>query len=145
VNTVGSEEAVVDSLPQAVGINGVAEIGNDSRISRFVEKPPKGKAPSNFINAGVYVLSPEVFDYIPSGRAVSVEREVFHRSRADDTAQVVRFRVEHIREPAGIDGDRGRGRSDAQLRILRFMLTNNDAESRDFVARESWLGHFERI
>ena len=56
---------------------GVAEIGSNSQISRFVEKPPKGKAPSNFINAGVYILSPEVFDYIPSGRAVSVEREVF--------------------------------------------------------------------
>lgn len=56
---------------------GVAEIGSNSQINRFVEKPPKGKAPSNFINAGVYVLSPQVFDYIPSGRAVSVEREVF--------------------------------------------------------------------
>jgi mannose-1-phosphate guanylyltransferase len=56
---------------------GVAEMGSNSQISRFVEKPPKGKAPSNLINAGVYILSPEVFDYIPSGRAVSVEREVF--------------------------------------------------------------------
>ena len=48
-------------------------------IKRFIEKPPKGKAPSNFINAGVYVLSPEVFDYIPAGKHVSVEREVFPR------------------------------------------------------------------
>ena len=56
---------------------GVAEMGNDGRIIRFVEKPRKNKAQSNFINAGVYVLSPKVFDYIPSGRAVSVEREVF--------------------------------------------------------------------
>ena len=46
-------------------------------IKRFIEKPPKDKAPSNLINAGVYVLSPKVFDYIPSGRAVSMEREVF--------------------------------------------------------------------
>src|SRR5208282_6886879 len=44
---------------------------------RFIEKPPKDKAPSNLINAGVYVLSPKIFDYIPSGRAVSMEREVF--------------------------------------------------------------------
>jgi mannose-1-phosphate guanylyltransferase len=56
---------------------GVAEMGSNSQISRFIEKPPKGKAPSNLINAGVYILSPEVFDYIPSGRAVSIEREVF--------------------------------------------------------------------
>ncbi len=56
---------------------GVAELVNGNCIKRFIEKPPKGKAPSNFINAGAYVLSPKVFDYIPSGRAVSIEREVF--------------------------------------------------------------------
>jgi mannose-1-phosphate guanylyltransferase len=56
---------------------GVAEITNDNHITRFVEKPPKDKAPSNLINAGIYVLSPKIFDYIPSGRAVSMEREVF--------------------------------------------------------------------
>jgi NDP-sugar pyrophosphorylase family protein len=56
---------------------GVAELEDGNRIKRFVEKPPKGKEPSNLINAGVYALSPEIFDYIPSGRAVSMEREVF--------------------------------------------------------------------
>ena len=56
---------------------GVAELQEGNRIKRFVEKPAKDKAPSNLINAGVYVLSPKVFDYIPAGRAVSVEREVF--------------------------------------------------------------------
>jgi mannose-1-phosphate guanylyltransferase len=56
---------------------GVAEMDTNNRIKRFIEKPPKGTAPSNLINAGVYILSPEVFDYIPSGKAVSMEREVF--------------------------------------------------------------------
>ena len=56
---------------------GVAELVNGNCIKRFIEKPSKNKAPSNLINAGVYVLSPKVFDYIPPGRAVSVEREVF--------------------------------------------------------------------
>jgi mannose-1-phosphate guanylyltransferase len=56
---------------------GVAEMENGSHIKRFIEKPKKEEAPSNLINAGVYVLSPKVFDYIPSGRAVSMEREVF--------------------------------------------------------------------
>ena len=56
---------------------GVAEMGEDNRIARFIEKPPQGTAPSNLINAGVYVLSPRIFDYIPTGRAVSMEREVF--------------------------------------------------------------------
>jgi mannose-1-phosphate guanylyltransferase len=56
---------------------GVAELEGANRIKRFVEKPPKGTEPSKLINAGVYVFSPKIFDYIPSGRAVSMEREVF--------------------------------------------------------------------
>jgi len=56
---------------------GAAKLSNDGRITGFVEKPSRGKAPSNLINAGVYVLNPRVFKYIPEGRAVSIEREVF--------------------------------------------------------------------
>ena len=56
---------------------GVVEVAEQNRIKRFVEKPTREKAPSNMINAGVYALSPRIFDYIPSGRRVSIEREVF--------------------------------------------------------------------
>ena len=56
---------------------GTVKLTDDNRIIQFVEKAPPGKAPSNFINAGVYVLDPEIFDYIPAGRPVSIEREVF--------------------------------------------------------------------
>ncbi len=56
---------------------GVVELAEQNRIKRFVEKPTQGKAPSNMINAGVYALSPRIFDYIPNGRRVSLEREVF--------------------------------------------------------------------
>lgn len=58
---------------------GVAEIASDNRIEKFIEKPPRDKAPSNLINAGIYILSPEIFDKIPPGRHVSMEREVFPR------------------------------------------------------------------
>jgi NDP-sugar pyrophosphorylase family protein len=56
---------------------GVAELSDKNHITRFIEKPPKGTEPTKLINAGVYVLSPKIFDYIPEGRAVSMEREVF--------------------------------------------------------------------
>jgi len=46
-------------------------------VTRFVEKPPPGTAPSDTINAGTYVVEPDVLELIPSGRAVSVEREIF--------------------------------------------------------------------
>lgn len=56
---------------------GVAELSEDNRIKRFIEKPPKGTVTSKLINAGVYVLSPKIFEYIPAGRTVSMEREIF--------------------------------------------------------------------
>lgn len=56
---------------------GVAELANNGRVKRFIEKPPPGTAPTNLINAGVYVLSPEVLNHIPKGRKVSLEREIF--------------------------------------------------------------------
>lgn len=57
---------------------GVVALDGD-RVTRFVEKPQEGEAPSNLINAGRYVFEPEVFDFIEAGRAVSLEREVFPR------------------------------------------------------------------
>lgn len=54
---------------------GVAELAKDGRIQRFIEKPKS--ASSALINAGVYVFSREIFKYIPSSVAVSLEREVF--------------------------------------------------------------------
>jgi mannose-1-phosphate guanylyltransferase len=56
---------------------GVAELAENNRIKRFIEKPPVGTAPTNLINAGAYVLSQKIFEYIPEGRAVSIEYEVF--------------------------------------------------------------------
>jgi len=56
---------------------GVAELGDNGRIKRFIEKPLQGASPSNLINAGIYVLSHEIFKYIQAGRKVSLEREVF--------------------------------------------------------------------
>ena len=56
---------------------GVAELTRENRIKRFIEKPLPGTAPTNLINAGIYVLTPRIFDYIPKGQTVSIEREVF--------------------------------------------------------------------
>ncbi len=49
----------------------------DGRITSFVEKPPKGHEPSNEINAGTYLLEPEILEFIPPGRNVSIERATF--------------------------------------------------------------------
>ncbi len=56
---------------------GCVDHDDDGRIRRFVEKPPRGEAPTNEINAGTYLLERDVLDRIPAGRPVSIERETF--------------------------------------------------------------------
>ena len=43
----------------------------------FLEKPRPEEIDTNLINAGLYVLEPDVLDLIAPGRPVSIEREVF--------------------------------------------------------------------
>lgn len=62
---------------------GVVDIDADGRIRRFVEKPAPGTAPSTLVNAGTYVLEPEVLELIPPGRRVSIEREIFPQLAAN--------------------------------------------------------------
>ena len=59
--------------PSAFGVVLTDEIG---RVERFVEKPPRDEAPTDWINAGNYVLERAFFDRIPEGK-VSLEREIF--------------------------------------------------------------------
>ncbi len=62
---------------------GVVPTTPEGRVLAFVEKPPRDRAPTNFINAGTYILQPSVLDRIaPTGR-VSVERVTFPALAAD--------------------------------------------------------------
>ncbi len=56
---------------------GVVVTDGDGRVTAFIEKPAAGTAPTNLINAGIYVMEPGALDGIERGRRVSVEREVF--------------------------------------------------------------------
>ena len=55
---------------------GVASI-EGNYIVDFVEKP-KVKTKSHLVNAGIYVLSPEIFKYIPAG-STRLEKDLFPR------------------------------------------------------------------
>ncbi len=56
---------------------GTVKLTEKNQVTQFTEKAPPEKAPSNLINAGIYVLDPEIFKQIPSGRPVSIEHETF--------------------------------------------------------------------
>jgi NDP-sugar pyrophosphorylase family protein len=56
---------------------GVVQLNPDGHIARFVEKPKLKDAPSRLINAGIYMIQPEVLEMIPPNKKVSLEREIF--------------------------------------------------------------------
>src|SRR5215217_16804 len=56
---------------------GLVEVDHEMLVHRFIEKPAADEVTTNLVNAGVYVLEPEVLDMIPVGREVSIEREIF--------------------------------------------------------------------
>lgn len=54
---------------------GLVEVGDDGRLENFIEKPRYPKP--GWINAGLYVLEPEIFSYVPRGEKVSMESDIF--------------------------------------------------------------------
>jgi len=56
---------------------GVVVLEEGGRISRFVEKPAPGTAPSNQVNTGVYLFEPQILDLIPSGKFYDFGKDLF--------------------------------------------------------------------
>jgi mannose-1-phosphate guanylyltransferase len=75
----GAEATIALTQVQDPSAFGVVPTRDDGEVIAFVEKPPPGKAPTNWINAGTYVLEPLVLTRIPERLAVSIERETFPR------------------------------------------------------------------
>lgn len=50
-----------------VSSSGVAEFDEAGRILKFIEKPLAGETESHWVNAGIYLLSAQIFNYIPNG------------------------------------------------------------------------------
>lgn len=55
---------------------GVAVVDASGLVTAFVEKPPRGEAPSNLVNAGVWIFEPGIVAQIPAG-PVRVEETLF--------------------------------------------------------------------
>ncbi len=62
---------------------GIVITRDDGSIERFLEKPTWGEVFSDNINTGIFMLEPEIFDYIPAGRPVDFSSEVFPALLAD--------------------------------------------------------------
>jgi len=55
---------------------GIVEM-SDGWVTRFLEKPRPEECFSNLVNAGLYVLEPEVLRLVPEGRAFDFSRNLF--------------------------------------------------------------------
>jgi mannose-1-phosphate guanylyltransferase len=56
---------------------GLVETDEDGRIRRFIEKPPPDEITTNMINAGTYIIEPELFRYVPPHQHYMFERGLF--------------------------------------------------------------------
>lgn len=63
---------------------GVAVLGNDEKITRFIEKPSWSRAYSDTVNTGIYIFSPKIFDYIPADRESDFSKDIFPALMKED-------------------------------------------------------------
>ncbi len=67
--------------PRAGGIVGLAPSG---RVERFLEKPGPGEVFSDLVSAGIYVMEPRVFEFIPESGPSDFGRDVLPRLVASE-------------------------------------------------------------
>lgn len=121
--------------PSAFGVVPTDEVG---RVLAFVEKPPRDEAPTDWINAGAYVLQPAFFRRIPNGK-VSLERAVFPLLVADKTLFAVRSPAYWI--DAGIPSTYLQANLDAAQRMATGSIVHPTATiAASAVIRNSVIG-----
>ena len=56
---------------------GLAVTEGDGRVRAVIEKPSWGRVVTDLVNTGIYILSPEVLNYIPPDREFDFARDLF--------------------------------------------------------------------
>src|SRR4051794_11554388 len=56
---------------------GITVLGEGGRVERFLEKPTWGQVFTDTVNTGIYVMEPEVFDFVAAGEEVDWSADVF--------------------------------------------------------------------
>ena len=133
---------------------GVVLHDRDGRITGFQEKPSPEEALSNLGNCGIYVFSPEIFDYFPDRPFADWAQDVFpallengvpfhiHEVAEywNDVGSLERASPGHLRRASGRAEPADRGQGDQSRRDGRGRL----AASRGCRGRGSGLGRCRR-
>ena len=87
---------------------GIVGLDDNQKITKFKEKPKAEEVFSNLINAGSYILSEDIFSYMPNGRH-SLERDVFPKLASQGDLNGMEFEgyfIDAGTPPAWMDGVR---------------------------------------
>jgi len=104
---------------------GVVLHDREGRITGFQEKPRPDEALSDLGNCGIYVFSPEIFDYFPERPFVDWAQDVFPTLLAND----VPFHIHEVREywnDVGSLGELRQGTFDALRGELRLEVEGEE-------------------
>jgi len=56
---------------------GLVPVNCEGKVKQFLEKPNQEEITTNLINAGVYIIEPNIMDMVPAGKKYSFERGLF--------------------------------------------------------------------
>ena len=116
---------------------GVVIQNGEGRITGFQEKPKQEEAKNDMVNAGVYVIEPEVLDMIPEG-FYDFGKELFPRLVEKGDALYGYPMVEYWSD-VGCLGKYIESNYDAMKGLVRMRIPGRK------VSRSSWIGKRERI
>lgn len=63
---------------------GIADMDNNNRIHRFLEKPKSGQIFSNLASTGIYICDPSIFEWIPEYKKYDFAKDLFPFMLATD-------------------------------------------------------------
>jgi mannose-1-phosphate guanylyltransferase len=109
---------------------GVVALDADGWVTRFVEKPRREEAPSDLVNAGVWLFEPAAVRHIAAGRFSMVEQELF-----PELARARRL-FGHATDCYWIDA----GTPQRYLQLHRDLLTGRAVSPLAIVERPGWPG-----
>jgi len=99
---------------------GIAQLDLDNRILRFKEKPRQEEFFSDLASIGLYILEPEVLDYIPSGVEYDFAKDVFPKLM-DSSEKIYGYRASGFWVDIGVPEN--------YMRAVRWVLSKLGGEN----------------
>ena len=126
----GTEVSIALTRVEDPTAYGVAAVDVDGRIHRFVEKPAREEAPSDLINAGIWLFEPSAVNRIAAGCFTMVEHDLFPKLAAEGRL------LGHTLDAYWMDA----GTPERYLQLQRDLLEGRAAGSLMIGERPGWPG-----